>query len=105
MNEWLVNIEDLPKSIVKFKELLCGCGQPAICWDYLHEFLKTRDNDTPYKNTENALELFFMYVVDNCGMTEHGTSIYGAWLTEEGKTALSWLNENTDKLDDFVIGY
>ena len=26
-----------------------------------------------------------MYMLDNLGLSEHGTGVYGSWLTEKGK--------------------
>lgn len=102
MSEWFVNKEDLPKGIVEFSELLCGCGQPQKCWDALYEYLK---NTNFYQNTENPFELFFMYVIDYLKFTEHGTSIYGAWMADKGKEVLVWLEQNIDKAGDLVVCY
>ena len=102
MNEWLVNKEDLPEGIVKFSELMCGCGQPFLCWQALYDYLKSTEF---YHSTENPFELFFMYIINYIKLTEHGTSIYGAWLTKKGKEVLSWLEQNIDKVDNLVICY
>jgi len=102
MSEWLVNKDDLPQGIVEFDELLCGCGQPQICWDALYSYLQRTKF---YCNTENPFELFFMYVVDHLKLTEHGTSIYGAWLTQKGKEVLTWLDTNINKAGDLIICY
>ena len=105
MSEWFVNKEDLPKGIVEFDELMCGCGQPQICWNILFTYLEHCASEPFYHNTENPFELFFMYVVDHLKLTEHGTSIYGAWVTDKGKEVLIWLRQNIDKINDLIICY
>jgi hypothetical protein len=102
MEQWLVNKEDLPEGIVKFQELLCGCGEPTKCWEALYDYLKSTEL---YHNTTNPFELFFMYIIYNLGFTEHGTSIYGSWCTQEGEEVLKWLEKNIDKVDNLVICY
>lgn len=105
MEEWLVNAEDLPKGILEFHKLLCGCGSPGMCWDSLIWYLEICTSKENYFNTENSFELFFMYVISHLGLTEHGTSIYGSWITEKGKECLNWLHRNTYKLDNMVVCY
>ena len=102
MSEWFVDKEDLPEGVVEFSEMMCGCGQPQICWDSLYGYLQRTEF---YCSTENPFELFFMYVMDHVKFTEHGTSIYGAWPTDKGKEVLTWLKRNIDKAGDLVICY
>lgn len=106
MNQWIVNEENLPKSIILFDELLCGCGCPQICWELLHIYLMCKNSSNNWLKLNRPFELFFAYVIDvHCKMTEHGTSIYGSWLTEEGKKALNWLDKNISKVGNMVICY
>jgi hypothetical protein len=110
INEWYVNETDLPKGVVQFSELLCRCGEPIICWEKLQTYLtKCASNveEEFYHRTENPLELFFMYVLYNppLGLTEHGSSIYGSWITNKGREVLTWLNGNIDNIDNMVITY
>lgn len=104
MNAWYVNKEDLPEGIVDFSELLCGCGEPNLCWGALYNYLKFADVGQ-YQSADNAFELFFMYIIYHIKLTEHGTSIYGAWPTKKGKEVLYWLNDNIDKVDNLIVGY
>lgn len=41
---------------------------------------------------DDPLLQFMAYLLDDKGLTEHGTSINGAWLTDEGKVCLEVLN-------------
>ncbi len=101
-DQWLVNKEDLPEGIVEFHEMICGCRQPQICWDILLVYLLVTGS---YYSTEEPFELFFIYVIDHLKFTEHGTSIYGAWITNKGKEVLAWLQQNIDKAGDLVVCY
>ena len=73
----------------------CGCGSPNSICDLLLDFLEcfTGDHDRIDRNlvgkllSENSNHIlydFMLYFLDSKGFTEHGTSIYGSWLTEEG---------------------
>jgi len=105
MNGWYVEKESLPEGILEFSESLCGCGSPVDCWRVLHEYLKKCNSDDFYQNTDDPFKLFFMYIISDFGLTEHGTSIYGSWPTKKGREALEWLNHNIQKVDDMIITY
>ena len=47
---------------------------------------------------DNELLLCFAYAMDAAEFTEHGSSIGGAWITEEGEMFL-WLLEQNKELD------
>lgn len=104
MEQWLVNKEDLPEGIVEFSELLCGCGDPQICWTLLYLYLSLK-TIKQYQDEQDAARLFFVYVINHLKLTEHGTSIYGAWLTEKGKGVLEWLTKNVNRAGDLVVCY
>jgi len=38
---------------------------------------------------DEDVRLLVMYVADHLGWTEHGSSVYGAWLTDDGREALA----------------
>ena len=49
-----------------------------------------RVNLTAFKVVDDqTVEYLVLYVLNDKGLTEHGTSIGGCWLTEKGKTALA----------------
>ena len=77
---------------------LCGCG----CPENVHEFLvdcakavqagtETREYDSIraiealIKNKPDVVAEFIGHFLDSKELTEHGSSVYGAWLTERGK--------------------
>lgn len=98
--------KDLPRGILKFSEILCGCGRPIDCWKWLHEYLRFAGNDSHYYGSNcTPQELLCIYLCAYIGLTEHGTAIFGAWLSEDGEECLKWLDNNIDKMDEFVIDH
>ena len=105
----------------------CGCGIPETAKKTLRDFLRilydhkkelehkhpNYDWRTDWKRRENNFQerfgvhdvygnellLCFAYAMDAAEFTEHGSSIGGAWITEEGKMFL-WLLEQNDELDN-----
>ena len=79
---------------------LCSCGDPDAVLDMLQEYLEAKQEWMPYEKqkefaSEHAedLMLFMMYIMDDKGYTEHGTSVFSCWLTEEGRELLEMLKE------------
>jgi len=104
-DDFLIEVEKLPPCLVKFHELLCGCDSPGKVYDVLLKYLERLSKDKTGSGYKTAYELFFLYAVDHCGITDHGTSIGYAWLTEDGKQALEFLRANIDKMNEMVIMY
>ena len=98
----------------------CGCGDPDTAKRVIRDFLrilydyKKEDNtNSAYhrkcKNLnerfgvdnvyDNELLLCLAYTLDSADLIEHGSSIGGAWSTDEGDMFLWLLNQN-DELDD-----
>jgi hypothetical protein len=92
---------------------LCGCGIPEQTYEiirlYLHirkdwftkdmlyeEVLERYKNDL-HIDTQDSLQAgllqFLAYVLDSHDFTEHGGSIGGCWLTEDGERLLKVLDE------------
>ena len=75
---------------------MCGCGRPESVHKMLNDILTANCDDHPNiidhkkaidvisKDLESAYE-FIMHVLENKGMTEHGGSVYGSWITDKGK--------------------
>ena len=96
-----------------FEELgLCGCGVPEGTYEAIRLYLQIRKNWYEDKieyvevnrryltdlHIDDADELqsgilqFMMYVLDDIGFTDHGSSIGGCWLTDDGERLLTVLN-------------
>lgn len=111
-NPWI----EVPKGIEKIARMFCGCGDPVSVWREVHAYLKMTDARSkavqaisaddmgriysdktimaslpPRYELIGPLQYLLAYVLDDYGLTEHGTSIGGAWLTEEGEKALAFL--------------
>jgi hypothetical protein len=69
----------------------CGCGEPeridALMRDYLASL-----RDGPNVHDQTDVEVLLAYIADRARWTEHGTSIRGAWLTDNGKRVLRLLD-------------
>ncbi|HZP54354.1 hypothetical protein [Actinocrinis sp.] len=74
---------------------MCGCGNPAEGYtlvldllDAIHE-RTAWDQYTDLIGTTGGIQIVLSQL-DRVGLTEHGSSVYSAWLTEKGKYA-RWL--------------
>lgn len=101
-----------------FQELgFCGCGDPEVVLNAIYKVLehiesfwievdakkpgwgekvKSQEDLETFLLMESRPELyyFFMYQLDRCGLTEHGSSVHTCWLTEKGKSFLAVLKEH-----------
>jgi len=93
----------------------CGCGNPDTAFMYMRDVLAAlhkrsknsragtdtwdADSDALYAllnfNACEPLALSYLYMLDAHGLTEHGSSVMGSWLTDKGTQLLDKLN-NTD---------
>ena len=97
----------------------CGCGVPEYAMSIVKSVLTILDNHThdlnsksyynnwatllnlhvndgsasDYSAIDEGVQLFILYTLDNCGLIEHGSSIYWAWLTPLGKMLLSVMRQ------------
>jgi hypothetical protein len=92
----------------------CGCADPDGALQLIHDALRVlteapewKANDqnwtnayAKYKNAKLAIfktdgiETFVLYVLDKKGLVEHGGSVFGSWLTNDGQLLLDLLNEH-----------
>lgn len=100
---------------------LCGCGNPEDTWEMIRIVLdiqansesyverelriKTELNLNPGSDIHNGIWQFILYILNDKGFLEHGSSIYSAWLTDLGRPYLTVLNiwherELEEKRDD-----
>jgi hypothetical protein len=83
-----------------FEELkFCGCGDPEGTQDWLQRVLTSlkgspdpwvdwADRVAVLNSDLDAMRYFVLYVLDAMGLTEHGGSVGGAWLTAKGRKFL-----------------
>lgn len=99
----------MPDGIAAVKEMMCGCGDHEAVWTTVRDYLEAcgRPIDQRSRLSVDALDgrdWLFLYVMDHCGLTEHGSGIYFAWLTDAGKAALAFLVEHGTAWDYWVDG-
>lgn len=121
---------DLTEALLSFfnyeKLGLCGCGNPEDTWkiirtvltiqnDY-HDKEKDLDWDDIKKRYEDELKLntdddidngiyyFILYILNDRGFLEHGSSAGSSWLTNLGKQYLyvldMWYKDDTEEATD-----
>jgi len=61
----------------------CGCGSPNRIVDAMIEYLS--QDDKMLGCGEGLDQLMLAYWADSAGLTEHGTSVFAAWLTPAGR--------------------
>lgn len=83
---------------VKVMDMLgfCNCANPSFVISQIHDYLKKRENPVDTSNEE----LLLAYVCDKAGLTEHGSSVYGAWISEKGRELVKEMENNEFKEDD-----
>jgi hypothetical protein len=80
---------------------ICGCGNPEAIVEHLygmlrraHEFHVDKDHTVKIVEEGNLFQLLLAYVIDDQHLTDHGSSIYGAWPTDLGKMVLALLDKH-----------
>jgi len=91
----------------------CGCGNPEDALAFMRDIMQVMKDGSdgnrselgvPYEQSAWAkrakqleemlpgpLGLSYLYMLDHLGLTEHGGSVGGSWLSEEGEKALELL--------------
>ena len=92
---------ELPAPVVRIAETFCGCGNPEAAWqtvrDYLHNFSLRGDDWSKRQlpSDPTGEQWIVVYLLDHWKLTEHGTGIFGSWLTDDGEIVLEFLNKWT----------
>lgn len=84
----------------------CGCGCLYMSIKFTRDILncyedREEDNLSPYLNLNKAKEVcdndnitdFILHWMDFCELTDHGSSVYGSWLTDKGKALRDYLKK------------
>lgn len=76
----------------------CGCGEPERVDEMMLAYLQSRVGEDypkpdPVGVSPDAVPLL-AYMADALGWTEHGGSVGGAWLTDNGYVAIGNLTKN-----------
>lgn len=81
----------------------CGCGNPEANVDYVEKMIlhhvadwstsPGRSSQTTQEEYNDPAVQFFLYWADDKGLSEHGSSIFGSWLTDKGRQLLTDIAE------------
>lgn len=83
----------------------CGCGCLSMSIKFVRDILNCYEDEedwcSPHLNLDKAKEVccndnitdFMLHWLDFCELTEHGSSVYGSWLTEKGKVLRDYLKK------------
>lgn len=72
----------------------CGCGRPEKVMLYIRDYLLEVSKDISKRDMkDDAAYWMAAYLCDDKGLTEHGSSVAGAWLTDLGREWLEKLNK------------
>lgn len=84
---------------------ICGCGCPENVYRLIHAVLKEILESRVRVNDEVGYYDYMIYQLNEQGFLEHGSSIFGSWITEKGKKLIEALDEmakyNYEYLDFF----
>ena len=74
----------------------CGCGQPEEATASLLRLLQLHPIYTHQREFDElvssaGMQYLLLYMVDTMGLTEHGGSVGGAWLTDRGEALMERL--------------
>lgn len=87
----------------------CGCGNPEAVYVLVRDLLALApfyENQAAVRerigtSQDDAARYVVLYVLDGAGLTEHGSSIAGAWLTAKGRHYLPLMRRHEyDDLDE-----
>lgn len=97
--------EEFLKSFLIEAFNFCGCGCLSMSIKFLRDVLNCYEDEdgwsSPYLNLDKAIEIcsndnitdFMLHWLDSVELTEHGTSVYGSWLTDKGKALRDYLKK------------
>ena len=97
--DWILHIDNVDSSrydfllVKKWNFCCCGCPKDAVLavkemLDWCGEDIESRKSPSEFTNYQK----FMLYFLDNKGYTEHGGSVNGSWLTNDGKDILQFIN-------------
>ena len=97
--DWILHIDNVDSSrydfllVKKWNFCCCGCPKDAVLavkemLDWCGEDIASRKSPSEFTNYQK----FMLYFLDNKGYTEHGGSVNGSWLTNDGKDILQFIN-------------
>lgn len=71
---------------------ICGCGCPEWTYKVIHDTMKDADNKEIVRNGTGYYD-FLIYQLNYMEFLEHGSTIYGSWVTEKSRLLMKTLDE------------
>lgn len=71
---------------------ICGCGNPELVYKLIHDTMKEISENGVCLDATNYY-YFMIYQLNHMGFLDHGSSIYGSWVTDKGKDLIKALEE------------
>ena len=71
---------------------ICGSPCPELTYKVIHDTMKDADNKEIARNGTGYYD-FLIYQLNYMGFLEHGSTIYGSWVTEKGRLLMKALDE------------
>lgn len=110
-----IDDEEFIKDFFVYVFNFCGCGCLTLSADFIKEVLNCFEIDESltyypmlnltkldsYTNNKGITD-FILHFLDIYGITEHGSSVYGSWLTIEGLKLREYLNEALNKEEENI---
>ena len=83
---------------------ICGCGNPKMVYRLIHVVMKEILESSVKVNDYVGYYNYMIYQLNEQGFLEHGSSIFGSWITGKGKKLIEALDEMAKydyEYDDF----
>lgn len=90
----------------------CGCGCLTMSIKFVRDILNCYEDEEglsfPHLNLDKAIEVcgndnitdFMLHWLDTVKLTDHGSSVYGSWLTEKGKVLRDYLKNFVEEEEE-----
>lgn len=72
---------------------ICGCGNPKMVYRLIHVVMKDILKSSVKVDDYVGYYDYMIYQLNEQGFLEHGSSIYGSWVTEKGEKLIEALDE------------
>lgn len=72
---------------------ICGCGNPKMVYRLIHVVMKEIHESSVRVDDYVGHYDYMIYQLNEQGFLEHGSSIYGSWVTEKGEKLIEALDE------------
>jgi len=84
----------VPIGIEKLSNMMCGCGCNELAWRAILAALERAASDGKRSPLPDDGHVWMLhYVLDYAKLTEHGSNIQWAWITDEGRGVLDFLRQ------------